>query len=453
MRILNLGISHHTADVALRERAAFSRDAVAKALETFRDDFPHVEAALLSTCNRTQWTIARPSHAPPDAETLIGWWAARVGVPAEELAPAVTTELQGEAVLRVFRVTAGLDAQVVGEPEIHHQVKRAYDAAVQARTVGPVLHHVFQQALAAAGAARHETGLSRAGASVPSAALAVIQQHAADHAAPNVVCVGAGDLAQATLRGLVRTGIHRLTLVNRTPERAAALAASLEIPQEQRDVVTLDELPRVLRNADVLITAAATDHPIIDAGTLAFARNGSQRPMLVLDLAVPRNVAGDLGGMPGVRLIDLDELAATIQADPVRSAAIARCEERLAADAAACLTRVRNREIGQLIRQLRVRMHDIADAERDRSHRKLAALSADTTQTDQLEQLIEEHGRRLINKVLHLPLQQLDARRDDVALGFYAAALRRLFDLHELPRPHEKDQTHPEKQNPGDDAS
>ncbi|MEM1098556.1 MAG: glutamyl-tRNA reductase [Planctomycetota bacterium] len=453
MRILNLGISHHTADVALRERAAFGSDAVAGALGAFREEFPHVEAALLSTCNRTQWTIARPSHAPPDAETLIGWWAARVGVPAEELAPTVTTELQGEAVLRVFRVTAGLDAQVVGEPEIHHQVKRAYDAAVQARTVGPVLHHVFQQALAAAGAARHETGLSRAGASVPSAALALIQKQTADLAEPNVVCIGAGELAQATLRGLVRTGIHRLTLVNRTPERADALAASLEMPEEQRDVVTLDEMPRALRVADVLITAAATDHPIIDAGTLAFARNGSQRPMLVLDLAVPRNVAGDLRGLPGVRLIDLDELAATIENDPIRSAAIARCEERLAADAAACLTRVRNREIGQLIRQLRVRMHDIADAERDRSQRKLAALSTDAEQSDRLEQLIEEHGRRLINKVLHLPLQQLDARRDDVALGFYAAALRRLFDLHELPRPHEKDQANAEKQNPGDDAS
>ncbi|MEM1446626.1 MAG: glutamyl-tRNA reductase [Planctomycetota bacterium] len=446
MRIISLGISHHTADVALRENAAFSGDNLVEVLSAFREDYPHVEAALLSTCNRTQWIIARPSHAAPDAKTLIDWWARRRGVTNQALEPAVASHLQGDAVLHLFRVTAGLDAMIVGEPEIHHQVKRAYDAAVAARTAGPVLHHVFQHALAAAGNARHETGLSRAGASVPSATVASIRANTDSLTEKHVVCIGAGDLAKATLRGLLRSGVERITVANRTLDHAAALADELALPTSQRRIIRLDEVPAALHDADVLIAAADTEHTLIDAGTVAFARNGTHRPLMIFDLAMPRSVAKDVENIEHVQLFDLEALSETVRDDPARAAAIARCEERLAADAAACLTRVRNREIGQLIRQLRTRLHDIADEERQRSHRKLVGSFGDDAQAEQLEHLIEEHGRRLINKVLHLPLQQLDARRDDVALGFYAAALRRLFDLQDMPtaeQEHQRDSGKP----------
>ncbi|MEM7576224.1 MAG: glutamyl-tRNA reductase [Planctomycetota bacterium] len=429
MRILNLSISHHTAAVALRERAAFGSEEWPEALAAFRDDFPNVEAALLSTCNRTQWTIARPSHAPPDAETLTAWWATRRGLTPEEISPAVDVTQQGEAVRQVFRVTAGLDARVVGEPEIHHQVKRAYDAAVTARTAGPALHHIFQQALAAAGAARHATGLSRAGGSVASAAVSAIQTHAAPLDQRRVVCLGAGTIATATLRGLIKAGATRITLANRTPSRANALANELGLVGPNLVTCRPEHLSEVLRTADIFITAAEADRPIVDATTIQNARIDDQRKLLIVDLAVPRNVSPQAASIPDVTLLNIDTLADTIKHDPARAAAIALCEERIASDAAACLTRVRNREIGQLIRQLRSRLHNIADDERHRSQSKLAAFARDSQQAEQFEKLLAEHNQRLINKVLHLPLQQFDARRDDVALGFYAAALRRLFDL------------------------
>ncbi len=436
MRILTLGISHHTADVALRERAGFSPSELATALLAFRDQFPHVEAALLSTCNRTQWTLARPSHAAPDADTLTAWWARQRSLGVEQLTPFVHTSLQRDAVHQLFRVAAGLDARIVGEPEIQHQVKRAYDAAVAARTVGPVLHHVFQNALAAAKAARRETGLSRAGASVASAAIAAMREQFESLRGRTVVCIGAGEIAKATLRRLLRHPVDRVLLINRDATRAGQLVRTMGTAGSKCHVRPWSDIDEALRAADVLITATGATTPVILADALSAARSpNGVSPLLILDLGLPRDVEPGVADLPNVRLVNVDQLTESVAHDPVRAAAIAECERRLDVDATACLTRLRNREVGQLIRQLRHRLHDIAAVEHERSVRKMVALDLPPEEQQAAQRLLAEYGHRLINKVLHLPLTQLDARRDDAAPGFYAAALRRLFDLDESPEP------------------
>ncbi len=431
MRFTLLGMNHRTADVALRERATLGAADLPAALAGLRSAFPGCEAVVLSTCNRTEFYLAHPASSAIDADALRDWWAQRRPVSRDELGGATVEREQAAAVRHLFRVAGGLDSRVVGEPEVQHQVKRAYDAACDAETAGPVMHQVFQATIAAARKARRETGLSRQSASVGSVALQFARTVFDTLEGKTIGCIGAGEIAKSTLRRLLRQNPQKTWIVNRTPANARELAGAMNLEPPNGGPRAWDDLEAVVVESDVLICATGAPEPILaEAWMRPLIRKRRSRPLVVLDLAVPRDVEERVGGLKNVFLYNIDDLCEVVDHDPQRQQAIRDCEQQLAAAASTCHRRLQHRDVGQLVRQLRHKMQSMADQEQQRSLRKLGSRLNDD-ERDAVEALLGELGHRLINKFLHLPLQQLDATREDGSLGFYAAALRRLFDLQD----------------------
>jgi glutamyl-tRNA reductase len=435
MRVLMLGLNHRTADVAIREQAALNASALSSQCLLLREQFPGCECVVVSTCNRCEVYIARPPHAPPDVQQLRLWWSQHKGVSLEALSAATLHREQEPAVSHLFRVTCGLDSMVVGEAEILGQVRRAYESACEADTAGPVLHGLFQRAIAVSREVRGQTGLSREAGSVGSVAVRFAQSVFESFEDKTVAAIGAGEMGKVVLRKLLRQSPRQTWIVNRTAARATALAEALSLTVDQGGPRSWDDLGEVLVEADVVVTATGACEPVITQAMLRpLVKRRRNRPLFMLDLAVPRDVEPAVGSLPNVYLYNVDDLRSAIEDDPARRAMFDACELRIAQEASASMHQIQHRDVGQLIRSLRSKLYEIAQQEYDRSRRKLQAMPMNG-HADTLEQLLEEHSHRLINKVLHLPVSQLNKPacegEHEPPLGFYAAALRRLFDLHE----------------------
>lgn len=430
MRVLLLGVNHRTAPVELREKLALATSDPAAALRAMRERFPLCEAALVSTCNRLEVYAARPTHHAPTADDLRNFLAERAAVPAEAVSAASIHREGEQAVAHLFRVSAGLDSMVLGEPQILGQVKRAYESAAACGAAGPTLHKVFQAAAAAAKRVRTATGIGSGRMSVATVAVDFARQIFDDFRDKTVVGIGAGDMAKATLRHLLRLEPGKLWVLNRSPERAAALAAELGLVLPRGGARAWDELDALLVEADIVLTSTASREPILTAERFKpLLRKRRGRPLFIVDIALPRDVGADVGTLSNVYLYNLDDLQKVVQANAqTRGGEVERCEAQLADAAAACHRQLQHRDLGVLIRQLRTQLHDIGDAESDRTARKLAALGVGD---EAVQALLQEHTQRVVNKILHLPLSQLDGKDAEAPLGFYAAALRRLFALDE----------------------
>ena len=422
-----LGVSHRTAAVDLRERLAFAEERLTALLHELRRRFPATEAALLCTCNRTELYVARPAHGVPTFDDLRALLAEAAAVSPEQLAAATIAREQHEAVGHLFRVCAGIDSMVLGEPQVLGQVKRAYDAANAAAAVGPTLHRVFQQAIGWAKQVRTTTGLGAGRTSVGSVATDFARTIFERFADKTIVGVGAGEMAKLALRHLCELNPRRLWLVNRTTARAQGLARVLGLGGAGREggVRAWADLDELLVEADIVVTSTGASSPIITASRLgSLQRRRRSRPLFVLDLGVPRDVEAAASAVANVYLYNIDDLQQVIDASAAgRSAEVSRCEGLLTAAVERCLSEVQHQDIGQLVRELRARLTELGEAEVRRT------LNKARQSPDALDMLLEEHTHRLINKVLHLPLSQIDRRNVDAPLGFYAAALRKLFAL------------------------
>lgn len=433
MRIVMLGINHRTAPVELRERLALAEDDLTVLLQHMRSIWPHAECVVLSTCNRMEFYIARPTHEPPAAEDLRRLMSERSGVSLADVTAATIHREQDQALTQLFRVCSGLDSMVLGEPQVLGQVKRAYDAAVQQQTVGPILHRVFQQAIAAGKHVRTTTGIDAGRVSVGSVAADFARQVFEDFSDKVVLGIGAGEMAEAALSHLRDLRPQRLWLCNRSPQRAADLAGNLAISADSGGARAWDELDELLVEADIVLSSTGAREPILTVDRLApLARRRRNRPLFIIDLAVPRDVSPEVGAMKNVYLYNIDDLQTVVQANmDERREQVHQCEAHLADAVAACMRQVQARDIGQLIRQLRHRLQEIGEAEQNRTVRKLLNINGGAAAS--AEEVVAEHTHRLINKILHVPLSQLEKRHDDqnAPLAFYAAALRRLFDLED----------------------
>ncbi|MFW6060325.1 MAG: glutamyl-tRNA reductase [Phycisphaeraceae bacterium] len=438
MRIGLLGLNHRTAPIELRERVAMSEDALGALHEEMGRRFPTAEHVVLSTCNRIECYVARPSDDPPTIDALRALLAECAGVPTSELTAASIHREQEEALRHLFRVAAGLDSMVLGEPQVLGQVKRAYDLAVAHDSVGPVLHRVFQDALAAAKRVRTDTGIGSARVSVGSVAVDFARQVFEDFTDKTILGIGAGEMAKTTLRHLLDLQPRRLWLTNRSPQRAAELASALGLAGAAGGARHWEELDELLVEADVVLTSTGSEQPIVTPERFKpIAKRRRHRPLFIIDIAVPRDVAPAVGTARNVYLYNIDDLQTVMDAGAdQRREQSAACEAQLNEAASACMHQVRYRDVGHLIRQLRQRLHDLGALEQQRTQRKLRQV-ADPETAEAINDLLDEHTRRLVNKILHLPLSQLDPKNGelDAPLGFYAAALRRLFDLDE--REHE----------------
>jgi glutamyl-tRNA reductase len=305
--LLALGISHKTAPVALRERLAFTeQEAVAFAAEATATEQVR-EAVVISTCNRTEVYLVVGDPVQAEADVL-GLLAGRARIRPTELAEAIYSPRNCDAARHLYRVTAGLESMIVGEAEIQGQVRRAHEAAMRAGCTGPLSNRLFAAALTTGKRVRAETGVGASRVSVPSVAVDLAQQVLGGLERRHVVILGAGDTSELTARALADQGAGTIFVANRHADRALSLAQRFG-----GRVVGLDKLPEQLVVADIVLCSTSSPHPIVGREELELvmaAREG--RPLVLIDIAVPRDVDPGCAELDGVTLYDIDDLQASV---------------------------------------------------------------------------------------------------------------------------------------------
>ena len=305
--LLLIGVSHKTAPVALRERLAlteteselFIRELVAT--EEVR------EAVAISTCNRTE-VYAVVSDAVDAESELLTRLARRAGIRPTELVDIVYSPRNCDAARQLFRVTSGLESMIVGESEVQGQVRRAYEVALGAGTTGPFTNRLFRAALQTGKRVRTETALGNTRVSVSTIAVEMARSAVGELAGRDVVIIGAGETAELTATALAEQGVETIFVANRRADRARALADRFG-----GRVGSLDELPERLVEADIVVASTSSPHPIVGAEELAQVmqiRDG--RPLVLIDIAVPRDIEHACGDIPGVQLLDIDDLQSAV---------------------------------------------------------------------------------------------------------------------------------------------
>ncbi|MCS7236541.1 MAG: glutamyl-tRNA reductase [Armatimonadota bacterium] len=421
MDILCVGTSHRTAPVEVRERVAFleSRLGVASALLRGRDGVH--EAVLLSTCNRTEaYVVAEDASAGTHA--VLAFWCDYHGVSLQELEPYVYALRGADAVRHLFRVASGLDSMMVGETQIMGQVREAFGAARASRATGPLLDALFRQAIATSRQVRQRTGIERGSLSVPGAAVEVARQLLGGLGGRRVLVLGAGEMAELTVRHLVESGCGGVVVCNRTLEHARPLAERLG-----GVAVRFDELGRYLSEVDILVTSTAAPHPVVEPELVAQAVQGRREPLVIVDIAVPRDVHPAVGGLPGVRLLNVDDLQAVSEAArQARQAEIAQAEKIVAEETDRFCAWLRSLKVVPLITALRARAEAVAEEEWRRALPRLQGL------TEQERETVRALLQSVVNRLLHGPIVRLKeiARREDTV---YVEAARTLLGFEDEP--------------------
>jgi glutamyl-tRNA reductase len=305
--LLALGISHKTAPVALRERLAFSESEASEFARQATATAEVHEAAVISTCNRTEvyLVVGDPVRAESD---VLGLLARRASIRPTELAEAIYSPRNCEAARQLYRVTAGLESMVVGEAEIQGQVRRAHEVAMQAGCTGPLMNRLFAAGLTAGKRVRSETDIGSSRVSIPSVAVDLALSVLDGLEGRHVVILGAGDTSELMARALADQGADTIFVANRHADRALSLAQRFG-----GSVVGLDKLPDQLLLADIVLSSTSSPHPIVGGEELALVmaeRKG--QPLLLIDIAVPRDIDPECGELEEVILYDIDDLQAVV---------------------------------------------------------------------------------------------------------------------------------------------
>ncbi len=306
--LLALGASHKTAPLALRERIALTDNAAEPLLHELTTHPAIGEAVALSTCNRTELYLFVTD--PVEAESaVLALLARRAGIRPTELLDGIYSQRNCDAARHLYRVACGLESMIIGEAEVQGQVKRAYEAALAARTTGPMTNKLFRAALATGKRVRTETAISAGRASVASVAVDAAQDALGDLTARHVLIIGAGETAELTARALHDHGVTTMFVANRRRERAIALAQRFGGASG-----SFDALPAELARADIVISSTSSPHTLLGAEELALiARDRQGRPLLLIDLAVPRDIDPACAELPGVTLLDIDGLQTQVR--------------------------------------------------------------------------------------------------------------------------------------------
>jgi glutamyl-tRNA reductase len=421
MNVQVVGCSHRNAPIALRERLAFSAEQARAALVKFREEFADVEAVLLSTCNRIELYTASESVSTPARDHVAGFLAQFHGWEAEAVLPLLYEHQGEEAVRHLFTVSASLDSMVVGEPQILFQVKQAYQWAVEEQTAGPLLHTAFQAALKAARRVAGETAIQQRRVSIPSVAVTDFARQIFERFDDKkVLVIGAGEMAEETLRYLRDEGACDVTVVNRSADRAAELAR-----QSGGRSRPWEELPQALTAADVVVSTTGAEEPIMTLSrflAIEAARGG--RPLFVLDLALPRDFEPAIGDLPGVYLYSIDDLRLVCERNRAdRDKELPKAEKILDEETGRFMTDWHHRTTGPVLQQLKRDWERSKEDELRRLLNKLPQL--DERSRDEIRQSFH----RLVNKLLHPPMESL---RDESRHGIPRTLIEALAKLFQL---------------------
>lgn len=424
MKLQMVGCSHHNSSVETRERIAFTSEQARTALAELRSRFPRAEAVLLSTCNRVELYLAsEDAGGCPSHHELVEFVAGFHGIEPETIFDDLFERTGEDAIRHLFTVAASLDSMVVGEAQILAQVKQAYELAQQADHTGPLTHLAFQAAMRVAKRVASETAIQQKRVSIPSVAVADFASQIFERFDnKQVLVIGAGEMGEETLRYLIDAGVRDIAIVNRSRERAERLAE-----QHSGTAYAWDQLHERLVAADLVVSTTGATEPIITPAEFRrIVRERSQRPLFLLDLAVPRDFPAEIGDFVGVYLYSLDDLRAACEANrKAREKEWPRAERIIEDETARFVRELNHRATGPTIKRLKARAEEIKVEELTRLLNKLPELD------DRTRDEIGRSFERLVNKLLHPPLESL---RDEAAAGTphgLLDALRRLFKLHD----------------------
>ena len=413
MSLYALGLNHSTAPLNVREQVAFSPDALGHALRDLMRRPAVKEAAILSTCNRTEVYVHSPEPSP-----VVAWLEDFHRVPKDSLSPYIYTLPRDQAVTHAFRVASGLDSMVLGEPQILGQMKQAVRHAESAGTLGLVLNRLFQRTFAVAKDVRTQTDIGSASISMAAASVKLAERIFPSIAEQRVLMIGAGDMIDLTATHFAARHPKSITIANRTLERGRELAARFKA-----EAITLNEMPDRLPEFDIIVSCTASTLPILGKGLLERVIKARRHaPVFIVDLAVPRDVEPEAAELDDVFLYSIDDLANIVKDNlQIRKEAVAEAEEMIAAQAGSFLRWLEGRTVVPTITALHGHHDQLRAAELERARRQLAGGAAP-------EQVLEALARGLTNKFLHAPTQALN-QAGDAERAELVALFERIYRL------------------------
>ncbi|MGO9794229.1 MAG: glutamyl-tRNA reductase [Solirubrobacteraceae bacterium] len=416
--VLAIGVSHKTAPVEVRERLALSDGRVGEFLRDLRGAAEIQEAVAISTCNRTELYLVVSD--PVEAEsTVLAMLARHAGIRPTALTGAIYSHHNCDAARHLYRVTSGLESMIVGEAEIQGQVKRAYETALSRETVGPLTNHLFKAALATGKRVRTDTAIGERRISLSSVAVMLACELLGDLDGREVIIVGTGEMGELAARALADSGGRTLFVSTRRRDRAVSLAQ-----RYGGESVSFDELPHALQRADVLVAATASPHALIEAREMSevMATRG-RRPMLLIDLAVPRDIDAECAEIDGVSLYDIDDLQAVVARNrQVRQAEARKAEGIIEEEIQHFAAWLGSLEVRPTLAALRAHGQAIAtQIVRDNEGKWESASERDLERVSAL-------ANAVVNRLLHHPTARLRELRDD-RVHARMALVRDLFEL------------------------
>ena len=412
MHVLSIGLNHTTAPVEVRERAAVAAEHLDDALLDISKCAGIDEATILSTCNRTEIYCQVPES---NIEVVSDWLCDFHELRKEEVAPFLYSFPDQAAVKHAFRVAAGLDSMVIGEPQILGQMKTAFAKAHKNGNTGKVLNRLFQHTFSVAKEVRSNTSIGSHAVSVAYAAVSLSKQIFSDIAEQTVLLIGAGETIELTCRHLVAQGVKKIIVANRTVERAEGFAQEFGA-----QIISLHELPTRLPDADMVFSSTASTLPILGKGAFESAlKKRKNKPVLVVDLAIPRDVEPEVGDLPNVFLYTVDDLQQVVSENlESRKSAAIEAEKIVDEQTLQFMHWFQNLQSIPTIRHLRDRTSTITQTELLNAQKRLAA-------GDDPALVLEYFAHALSRKFMHHPTESLRQKHDEALL----AATRELFGL------------------------
>jgi glutamyl-tRNA reductase len=417
--LLTLGVSHKTAPLDLRERLSLTEGSAVGALsELTAADVIH-EAAAISTCNRTELYLVVSDTVEAES-TALGVLTRQAEIRPTELVNHLYSLRSGKAAHHLFRVTAGLDSMVVGEAEIQGQVRRAYELALVEGATGPILNRLFRGALAAGGRARNETSIGERGVSIPSVAVELAQRALGDLVDRRVLVVGAGETAELVAKALVARGVSTVFVANRHHDRAIGLAERFG-----GDAVRLEDLPEQLTKVDIVVSATHSPHHIVERDDLTRVMEVREgRPLLLVDIAVPRDIEPACREIPQVSVHNMDDVQQIVERNTSgREAEVKRVEPIIAAEVDRFERWLASLEVVPTIASLRERADDVVRrvlAENDNRWENVS---------DADRERLSTMANAIVSRLLHEPTLRMKRSAGSEDAYLYVSALRELFGL------------------------
>jgi len=420
MYILCLGLNHHTASLYLREKLALDENTVRIALARLacgHVDSPLAELIILSTCNRVELYAASNQLAFAGLEAFLSDIS---GVPVDTFSSQVYRFQDMEAVRHLFEVTAGLDSLVVGEPQILGQVTRALELARGQNTAGSILNRLFQAAIHAGKRTRTETAISRNPASVSSLAASLSERVVHKISEAQIVILGAGEMAELAVEALRKRGAQKILVINRTIERAQEL-----VRRWGAEATTFENIYTSLESADILISSTGAPHTLISAGMVEeIMKRRPERPLVLIDIAVPRDIEPDVVQFSQVTLYDMDSLNARLEHSLAeRMAEVPQVKNILNEELQLFEEYWKSLDMLPLIADIRQNAEAIRQTELEKTLRRLPDL------TEAERNHIEAMTQALVKKLLHAPTHRLRTEASSPHASEYASVARTLFNV------------------------